>query len=246
MRPFITPVHDHEKLPDGVPLVADFDDDRNRLSYYLPELRAHPGVRVPRTTFLEVTGSLQSYPDVEYREITRFMQDHSLERAFVRGDYASAKLQGEAGSLIDSHDPYDIESVVLELLRQLGRTKRSLGGRIAVREWIDHDAEVRFFVRDGSIVDWDSTDDEIENADVPHHQAACVAHEFDTFAWSVDFIREAETDAWYCIDMGLDGLYWGDSGWVAISEHHDPERSPEQHADQMCDPDRYHWSTNAI
>lgn len=235
---FVTPVTDHPKLPDGVPLVADFDDDRNRLSYYHPQLRTNPGVRVPQTIFLDVAGSLQSHPEIEYRELTRWMQDQSLRRAFVRGDFSSGKLDGDSGSLVEGQDPHIIETTVLELLRQLFRAKRSLGGRIALREWIPHDVEVRYFIRNGQILYADTLDG-VERASFPDPQAGCVADMFDRFAWSVDFIRHETTGKWYCTDLGLDGLYWSGTEWIAISEHMDDEHSPEQCADQMADPERY-------
>jgi hypothetical protein len=62
------PITKHPKLPDGVPLVASFNDDRNRLSYYFPLLNAIDGVRVPLTKFIPIDGSYDSYPQIEYRK----------------------------------------------------------------------------------------------------------------------------------------------------------------------------------
>ena len=230
------PITDHPQLPEGVPLVASFHDDRNRLSYYYPSLREISGIRTPPTKFLPVRGGFDSYPDIEYRDATRFMQDLSMQKAFVRGDYSAGKFDGEEGSKIDSQDPYDIETVVLELLRQLGRSKRHLGGRIAIREWIPHDREVRYFIRDGAVVYRDSLDD---GETFPDAQARTVAQQFSSFAWSVDWIRHKTTGVWYCTDMGLDGLYYAGTGWTAISEHLDEQHSPQQYASEMPDPTRF-------
>jgi hypothetical protein len=229
------PITTHSKLPEEVPLVASFHDDRNRLSYYHPRLRSIEGVLTPLTEFLPVEGSFHSYPEIEYRDATRFMQNISTQEAFVRGDYSSGKYEGDTGSKIDSQDPYDIETVVLELLRQLGRGKRYLGGRIAIREWVPHDREVRFFVRDGSVIYGASLDDGDE---FPDATAERIAGHFTDLAWSVDFIRHETTGRWYCIDLGLDGLYHTGTEWIAISEHLEEEHSPQQYTDEMPAPER--------
>jgi hypothetical protein len=230
MRPTVPITNDH-RLPAGVPLVADFHDDRNRLSYYYPLLEA-AGVRTPETKFMDVGGSLNSFPNIEYREMTEFMQEHNLDDAFVRGDYSSAKYDGDSGSRIESHDPFDIESVVLELFRQLARSDRWLGGKIAVREWIPHDIEVRYFIRDGAILYGDCIDD-FYRGDWPTNLVEQVADVFNTLSWSCDFIRHEQTGKWYCIDMGLDGLHRVRGEWIAISEHPSPEYSPMEYADEM-------------
>jgi len=229
------PIVSHPKLPEGVPLVASFSDDRNRLSYYFPRLRELDGVKTPLTGFFEVGGDYDSYPDIEYREITRFMQERGLNQAFVRGDFSSGKFDGDSGSKVTSQDPYDIETVVLELFRQLSRSKRHLGKRIAVREWVPHNREVRYFIRDGEVVYGGSLD---EGDDFPEESVKAVAEEFSTFAWSVDFICHETTGEWYCIDMGLDGLYHSGTEWVAISEHIDESYSPSQYSDSMVGPER--------
>jgi len=229
------PITYHPELPEGVPLVASFSDDRNRLSYYLPRLQSIEGLRAPLTTLISVDGNFDSYPEIEYRDATRFMQDIGAQTAFVRGDYSSGKYDGDVGSKIHSQDPYDIETVVLETLRQLGRGKRHLGGRIAIREWISHDREVRYFIRDGSVLYSDSLDNGNES---PDWVAGAVADHFSDLAWSVDFIRHERSGSWYLIDMGLDGLYHNGTEWIPISEHLDKSYSPIQHADKMPDPDR--------
>lgn len=233
---FEIPITDHPDLPAGVPLVADFHDMRNRLSYYYPVLRDTPGVRTPITKFFPVEGDYNSCMEIEYREITEFMQDQQMLNAFVRGDYSSGKFDGDSGSRIASQDPWDIETVVLEMIRQLSRTKRWLGGRVAVREWIPHDVEVRFFIRNGGIKYWDSVDD--FDGDAPELQAAIIASQFSNYSWSCDFIRHEKTDEWYCIDMGLDGLYWSDKhGWIPQSEHLQEGESPARFAETVPRPE---------
>lgn len=232
------PITEHPKLPEGVPLVANFNDDRNRLSYYFPLLREIDGVRTPVTEFFAVDGHLETFPEIEYREITRFMQDIGTTNAFVRGDFSSGKYDGNEGSKIESQDAVDIENVVLEMFRQLALSGRHLGRRIAVREWIPHDAEVRFFVRDGQVV-YAGTLDDVPDAEFPDLQAELVAEAFDTFAWSVDFIRNEFSGKWYCIDMGLDGLYHDGEGWISISEHLSEEHSLERYFEAMPEPQRF-------
>jgi hypothetical protein len=226
------PITNHPKLPDGVPLVAGLHDMRNRLSYYYPILRDIQRVNTPITKFFSISGDYDSYPETEYREVTRFMQDQQMRNAFVRGDFSSAKFDS-SGRRINSQDPYDIEGVVLEMMRQLGRAKRHLGGRIAVREWIPHEHEVRFFIRNGE-VHYSASLSDLSSHKRPYKQAELVAEKFDTYAWSCDFIRHEKTGTWYCIDMGLDGLYKSrDGSWVAISEHLDEDNSPERFTDEM-------------
>jgi len=235
------PIQSHPALLDGVPLVASFHDDRNRLSYYYPILDQLDGVRVPVTKFFSVDGSLDSHLDIDYRAITQFMQDIQTKEVFVRSDYCSAKYNDDDGSRITSQDAFDIETVVLELVRQLGRQKRWLGGRIAIREWVPHDREVRYFIRNGEVVYRGCVDGDGE---YPDKMSERVAEGFRTFAWSADFIRHEQTGKWYCIDMGLDGLHAPDGGdrtWVAISEHTDPEQSPERFIDEMPEPQRFDY-----
>lgn len=232
------PITNHPKLPEEVPLVASFHDDRNRLSYYFPILNSSEDIRVPITKFIPIDGSLDSYPQIEYREITRFMQEIQVKKAFVRGDYSSAKFDGEAGGKINSQDPYDIETTVLELIRQLGRSKRHLGSRLAVREWIPHDREVRYFIEDGSILYRDSID---EGSEFPDKMAEKVSDVFQTLSWSCDFIRHEKTGKWYCIDMGLNGLYHNGDEWISHSEHIDKSKSPARFSEKMPNPDSLNW-----
>lgn len=236
MKMFEIPITRHPELPEGVPLVADFHDMRNRLSYYLPILREIDNVRVPVTKFFPIEGDYDTYPEIEYRDVTEYMQDQQMRQAFVRGDYSSAKFDGDSGGLIDSQDPYDIEGVVIEMIRQLARAKRHLGSRIAVREWIPPAREVRFFLRDGGVYYADSTDDDNE-MEWPWVQARHVARTMDTYAWSCDFIEHEKTGKWYCIDCGLDGLYHNEKRWVAISEHIDESKSPAQYTERMPRPE---------
>ncbi|AGM11498.1 hypothetical protein M199_gp168 [Halogranum tailed virus 1] len=216
-----------------MPLVADFHDMRNRLSYYYPILRDTDGVRTPITQFYRIEGDFGSYPELEYREITRFMQEQQMREAFVRGDYSSAKYD-ESGRHIESQDPYDIEGTVIEMMRQLARGKRYLGSRIAVREWVPPEKEVRYFFKNGHISYKASLDDPME---FPDEQAERAAKAFDKYAWSCDFIKHEDTGKWYCIDMGLDGLYHSKKyGWTPHSEHHDEKYSPKQYVDEMPNP----------
>jgi len=232
-----TPITDHPKLPNSVPLIADFHDDRNRLSYYQPRLEQIKSVRTPLTLFLPVEGSKNTYLHCDYRKITQFMQDISALKAFIRGDYSSAKYSKE-GRVVTSQDRTQIEKTVLEMFRQLSLGKRNIGGKIAIREYVPHDVEVRYFIEDGKILYRGSLD---EPDDFPDEMAVGVATEFDSLSWSVDFIKHEQTGKWYCIDMGLNGLYHDGDRWVAISEHIDKEQSPENHAEKMVEPKRYQY-----
>jgi len=234
---FEIPITQNRKLPHGVPLVADFHDMRNRLSYYYPILKTIDGVRTPITKFFRIGGDYDSFPEIPYRDITEFMQSQHMKKAFVRADYSSAKFDS-SGRRIDSQDPHDVEGVVLEMIRQLSRSKRHLGGRIAVREWIPPAREVRFFLRDGEILYADSTDDDVET-EWPWVDARHVARQMDSYAWSCDFIEHEKTGKWYCIDMGLDGLYYSDDhGWTSHSEHIDKSQSPAERTERMPHPEK--------
>lgn len=229
---FNTPITTHPCLPDGVPLVADFHDDRNKLSHYHTRLDNMNGdIMTPITKFFQLQGSLETVPSFEYREATRFMQDINTRRAFLRGDYTSAKLDRD-GRVIDSQDPHDIKTTFANFLRDVVRTERHIGRLIAVREFIPHEIEVRYFIRDGSILYHQSVSGV---DDLPESQINAIANEFDSLSWSVDFIKHQKTGEWYCTDMGLDGLYPDDSGnsWTAISEHPDESYSPENYTDGM-------------
>jgi len=165
------------------------------------------------------------------------MQNQQMRQAMVRGDYSSAKLDS-SGRRIDSQDSYDIETTVIEMMRQLARSKRHLGGRIAVREWIPHDVEVRFFIRNGQVLYHDSVDE--FDGRPPVMQSQSVATAFDKYAWSCDFIRHSKTGNWYCIDLGLDGLYYSNEhDWVAQSEHLNKEQSPARFSDEMPSPEKF-------
>ena len=59
------PITNHPEIPDGVPLVANFNDDRNRLSYYYPLLNATNDIRVPITKFIPIDGTYDTYPDID-------------------------------------------------------------------------------------------------------------------------------------------------------------------------------------
>jgi len=214
-------------------LIAAFNDDRNRLSYYHPRLK----VRTPVTKFIPVDGDNQTYLSCDYREATKFMQKISARKAFIRGDFSSAKYDKD-GRIVESQDPYTIEKTVVELFKQLSLAKRNLGGRIAIREYVPHDAEVRYFIRDGDVLYRDSLD---KPSNFPDKMASEVAKSFDKFAWSVDFIQHESTGKWYCIDMGLDGVYHDGSEWIAISEHLDKSYSPERHTDELLAPERYQF-----
>lgn len=230
------PIISHPDLPDSVPLIADFHDMRNRLSYYFPLLRDMDVVTVPQTRFFAVTGSSDTFFDINCRDITQFLQTHQLQTAFIRGDYSSGKYNGDVGSKLTSHDPYDIECTIRDLFNQLGLSKRRLGSRIAVREWIPHEREVRFFLRDGAVYYADSVT-ESPATDWPWKTAESIAQEFSTYAWSCDFIQHTYSEQWYCIDMGLDGFYYDPhTGWVSISEHIQHERGFQHLDEDMPDP----------
>jgi len=68
MTMFQIPITNHPELPDEVPLVADFHDMRNRLSYYYPILRDIDEIKTPITKFFSVDGNYNSYPQISYRE----------------------------------------------------------------------------------------------------------------------------------------------------------------------------------
>lgn len=252
-----------DNLPDGVPLVADFNHEYNRLDYYYPRL-VKASVRTPQTKFVNVTVE-NAVPSFDETAISEYMIDNGWRNAFVRGMFASAKIDPRKGSLFRSQDRNVIRSVVSELIRQHIVLERPLGERLAVREYIDleycpkddrqhfHETEVRYIIEDGEVVyrfpdedqfiesslSCDATFNYVEEdlssgMEYPDLAAERVAREFDELSWSVDFARDAKSGEWFCIDMGLNGLYWDETGeqWVSISENL-PEYSPEQEADEL-------------
>lgn len=242
-----TPITTHPALPDAVPLIADFHDDRNRLSYYHPLIKALPSVNTPTTKFFSINGSIDTTLRCEYREITKFMQDIASDTAFIRSDFSSAKLSRE-GRELTSQDPTEIKRTIGELVRNLIVTERHIGGRVAVREHIPHNTEIRYFIHNGSYEYHEQLcDDTMRDAPVslPTSQAKTIADALPRFSWSVDFILHEDTATWYCIDMGLDGLYYNEENreWVSISEHPDPKQSPEQHVDDMPNPNRFTYQS---
>lgn len=234
-----TPITNHQALPDEVPLVAGFHDDRNRLSYQYPRLAACDGVNTPVTRFFQIEGSVETTLSCDYREITKFMQDISTQNAFIRSDFSSAKLE-KKGRKITSQDPYDIKQTMGVLIGNLIETQRHIGGKIAVREYIPHEIEIRFFIREGSVVYHEEVHEDIS---IPSEQITTIAEEFDTLSWAVDFIYHSESGEWVCIEMGLNGLYYSEESrkWIAISEHPDPSMSPEEHTNKMPNPDRFSY-----
>lgn len=251
-------------LPDGVPLVADFDSDLHRLDHYYPQLDGIDGVRTPGTTFVDVSVD-GATPTFDEGEISEWMISNNARQAFVRGMYASAKFDVHAGSHIQSQDRHDVRRTVANLVAQHVRLERPLGGRIGVREWLDleycpdvecvHETEVRYFVDGGDVLyrfpsedrfvessrscskTYDYVRRSIDDVEYPDEQAQLVADHFDDLSWSVDFVRHARTREWFCTDMGLNGLYYhpANDRWIAISEHRSTEDSPERYADELDD-----------
>jgi hypothetical protein len=168
------------------------------------------------------------------------MIKQQLQNAFIRGDFSSGKYRGTDGSKITSQDSEDIEDVFFELIKQLMKGNRRLGSVVAVREWIPHEYEVRYILQDGEIVSKGSEND-LDESKFPDTLAQKVADEFTNFSWSCDFIRHKHTDTWYCIDMGLHGLYYdgviGESyqpnNWTAISEHPQKDESLHNYRERM-------------
>lgn len=254
-----------EGLPDGVPLVADFNHTFNQLNYYYPRLVDETSVRVPDTRFFEVSVN-DSTPDFDEGAISEWMVENGYKQAFVRGMYASAKTDLQAGSHLHSQDRNDIRQTVSELVRQHIILDRPLGDRIATREMIDleycanpdcqrwHPTEVRYFIEDGE-VDYrfpsketfieknrecpelfSYVDFDMDALEYPDDWAEEVAREFDELSWSVDFIRDAVTGKWYCNDMGLNGLYYNETTEEWVSIcGHDDGKGPGQYVDQMED-----------
>lgn len=234
------PIQNHPELPQEVPLVGSFHDDRNRLSYYYPRLQQISGVTVPQTRFLRAEFENETVPKVDFRDISSFMIKQQLQNAFIRGDFSSGKYRGTDGSKITSQDSENIEDVFFELTKQLMKGNRRLGSVVAVREWIPHEYEVRYILQDGEIVSKGSEND-LDESKFPDTLAQKVADEFTNFSWSCDFIRHKHTDTWYCIDMGLHGLYYdgviGESyqpnNWTAISEHPQKDESLHNYRERM-------------
>jgi hypothetical protein len=228
------PITTHPKLPEEVPLVASFHDDRNRLSYYHPRLRSIEGVRTPLTKFLPVEGSFHSYPEIEYRDATRFMQDISTQ-GIRSWRLLIGKVRGRHG----------FEDRLTGPLRHRNGSPRTTPaawpGEAIPRRTDCHQRvgasrpRSALFVRGGSVIYGASLDDGDE---FPDATAERIAGHFTDLAWSVDFIRHETTGRWYCIDLGLDGLYHTGTEWIAISEHLEEEHSPQQYTDEMPAPER--------
>lgn len=243
-----TPVTNHSEMPGGVPLVADFHDDRNRLSYHYPLINHLPSINTPTTKFFTVSGFPNAIPTFDYDQIAEFMQSLTGTKAFVRGDFSSAKLSQE-GRHINNNTTEEIKQTIGELIKNLVVTEKQLGGRIAVREHIPHDIKLRYFIRDGTYEYHEQLNGgNIREAPVskPRAHAKEIANEITRFAWSVDFILHKETKQWYCIDMGLDGLYYetATNSWKSISEHPDESQSPEIHATEMPHPNTFNTNTD--
>lgn len=247
-------------LPDGVPLVANFNHRYNRLSFYYPRLDNINSIRTPTTKFFPVEAE-HATPEFDAHDIAHWMREQEFDHTFVRGDFSSAKVYPNKGSHIYEPVSDVIRDTVANLIRDLITQGRCLGGKIAVREWIDlqycphqnpnhyHPTEVRYIIRDGSIYvclddvsgwcqkhrECDETYtyvcEALDDISFPDDQARDVADEFDTLAWSVDFARDAKSGEWYCIDMGLDGVYWipETEEWCSISGYPDEyiQHTPE-------------------
>jgi|AntDeeMinimDraft_4_1070355.scaffolds.fasta_scaffold01833_5 hypothetical protein len=134
---------------------------------------------------------------------------------------------------------------------QMNHMEVPLGEYVAMREWIDldyctdrtcrewHPTEVRFFIEDGDLdyatpsvtslrmvneardCTYDYVAEQLRN-DVPplakHVQT--VAEEFTEYAWHVDFALTTNME-WYCIDMGVNGVYWDNENqeWTPMCGH---------------------------
>lgn len=150
-----------EGLPEDVPLVTDFNHPYNRLDYYHPRL-VETGVPVPETKFFDVSVE-QGTPNFDEGAISEYMVEMGWRQAFVRGMYASAKIDPVKGSCLRSQDRNDIRETIGELIVQHIILDRPLGERIAVRKMIDldycpnksvrhlHHNEVRYIIENGSV-----------------------------------------------------------------------------------------------
>lgn len=156
-----------EGLPDHVPLASTFHHPYNRLSYYHPKIVDMDGVRVPHTEFFEFDSSKISDTGgaaFDTEEMYIWMRENGYQQAFLRSDYSSAKIHPREGSMIEQPEHDFVERTVMELVSQHYMTRRMIGGRLALREWIDldyctkqgpshhHMTEVRYFIDDGDVL----------------------------------------------------------------------------------------------
>lgn len=130
------------------------------------------------------------------------------------------------------------------------------GNGTSMGHW--HPTELRYIVADGEIqyvtpsletlmemnLAHDCTSsyvrDRLQESELsePWEQAKTVAEEFDDLSWHVDFCLTTSMD-WYCIDMGVNGVYWheDDEEWAVMTGQ--PESVEEailERAEELLEP----------
>jgi len=252
---------------DGI-YVDEFHCPQNLQSFWWNRLRKLDGVPVPTTYGVE----LDDNDEPSYEYILKVMNHEGWDRAFIRGDSFSDKVNPRTGSVIREADPSEIRRTVETLTNHLiNHMDTPMGEAVFVREWLDldycsrprectnwHPTELRFIVEGGEIQSvnpsletleelnrahectYDYLRDRLTESDLsePWEHARTVAEEFDEWAWHVDFCLTTSLE-WYCIDMGLNGVYWDEesSEWTVMTGQ--PESLEEQmlaKADQVLEP----------
>jgi hypothetical protein len=69
----------------------------------------------------------------------------------------------------------------------------------------------------------------------PTEEALKVAEAFDEYAWHVDFVLDTSME-WYCIDMGVDGVYWNEEAgeWSVMTGNVESvERQKKRRANEV-------------
>lgn len=218
-----------------------FDDERNRVDWWYPYLPET--VTSPLTIFFEVSPDEDEWCE---EEIVEAMNQHNLNRVFVRSVYKSAVLRKE-GSIIFEPLEKEVKRTVQDLYSQHQTVGLPFDGWICIREWIDlkycpvsghkHLSEVRFFIRDGDILYSFPSVEEMEtdlcasaysfveemfsDVSLPTEQAEAVAEQFQgEGSFHVDFALTTKGD-WVCIDMGVNGLRYVEETdeWINMSGH---------------------------
>lgn len=226
--------------------VGEFHCDRNMMHGWWPRLE-QLSVRTPETIVFPLR---DGPPDFEAMAQAMNDRDwsHAFLRSDNFSDKVNPRTGSRIAEPTVSEVRRTFETLQNH---QLNHMEVPLGEYVVVREWLDldycaeracrewHPTEVRFFIEDGEVdyvtpsvtalrvlnASHDCTYDYVEErlqGGVPSltGNIQTVAEEFSDYAWHVDFALTTNME-WWCIDMGVNGVYWdGDrEEWTPMCGH---------------------------
>lgn len=226
--------------------IDEFHCDENMMHYWHNRLESLQ-VNTPKTEIFYIN---EGEPDfaLMYESMVENDWDHAFLRADNFSDKINPRTGSHISKQCRDEIKRTYETLKNHLINHMNCP---LGDYVAMREWIDlkyckknhctkhHPNEIRFFIKNGDIQYVTPSPSMIKSLNLSHNctydylcerlengipeiknQIIKVANEFTEYSWHVDFCLSTDLN-WYCIDMGLNGIYWNkmDEKWVPMSGH---------------------------